>query len=175
MPCDSSTVAIYVNDTLRVALQDDNISEAAYGPAYAGESAGLDLYNAGPECAIPPFCNHRDDTPVKTLVPTGLRIALPSGTVALLRERGSITKTPLKLRAGVIDKNFTGEIFVNLVNLSLKEYKIASGAKLPVQLVVVDCINQFEVVDKTEYSNLTKGSRRKVGQVGSSDKNALEA
>ena len=41
--------------------------------------------------------------------------------------------------------------------------------KLPFQLVVVKCDNEFEVINEDEYLNLSQASKRKEGMVGSSD------
>ena len=97
-------------------------------------------------------------------------MSVPKGYVALIQERGSVTKTPLKVRAGVIDSGYTGEVFVNCINTGNENYTISKGNKLPFQIVVVKCENQFEVVSDGEYLDFTSSSRRKEGQVGSSDK-----
>ena len=87
-------------------LHAHGIEALSYKPAYDGESAGLDLYNAGPEIKI--FGRNKwvafGEEP--TLVPTGVKIALPSNTVGLIKERGSIVKTGLFIRAGVIDPGY---------------------------------------------------------------------
>jgi dUTP pyrophosphatase len=139
----------------------------SYVPAYSGESAGLDLYNSGPSVTIKSVKDFTYQN--KVLIPTGLRIIVPEGYVALIQERGSITKTPLKVRAGVIDRGYTGEIFVNAVNVSQNEYTLQQHQKLPFQLVVVKCDNHFQEIKKQEYLNLTSENLRKDGIVGSSD------
>ena len=98
-----------------------------------------------------------------------MRIIVPEGYVALIQERGSITKTPLKVRAGVIDRGYTGEIFVNAVNVSQNEFTLQQHQKLPFQLVVVKCDNHFQEIKEEEYLNLTSSHLRKDGIVGSSD------
>lgn len=140
-----------------------------YVPAYNGESAGLDLYNMGPEIVLQ---NHHkwtafDERP--TMIPTGVHVCLPASTVGLIKERGSITKTGLISRAGVIDPGYTGEIFVNLVNIGSKKVSIPTGAKLPVQLVVLPCLNDYETVSHEEYLKNTQDSKRLSGSLGSSD------
>jgi dUTP pyrophosphatase len=154
-------------DDLKDALEFNNIKIEDYIPAYGGESAGLDLFNAGNKFTLIP----KKDLPKNevTLIETGLKIKVPKGWVALIQERGSIVKTPLKVRAGVIDSGYTGEVFVNLVNVGSQEYTIDAYQKLPVQIVIVKCDNEFLIVNKEEYLDLTKTSERKEGQVGSSD------
>ena len=103
------------------------------------------------------------------MISTGLHVFTPRGYVTLVKERGSITKTPLKYRAGVVDEGYTGEIFVNLVNIGNEEYTIESGQKLPVQIVVVKCDNEYSEMSEEEYLTLSRLSKRKEGKVGSSD------
>ena len=160
-------VNICLMESLRFALEVNNINVKDYIPAYNGESAGLDLFNAGNRVTILPQAVLPKNN--KLLIGTGLKIKVPKGYVALVQERGSITKTPLKVRAGVIDSGYTGEVFVNLINTGSEEYTIDSNIKLPVQVVVVKCDNEFEVVNEEEYLNLSRDSSRKEGKVGSSD------
>ena len=160
-------VNICLMESLRFALQVNNINVKDYVPAYNGESAGLDLFNAGDHVTILPQSVLPKNN--KQLIGTGLKLQVPKGYVALVQERGSITKTPLKVRAGVIDSGYTGEVFVNLINTGSEEYTLDSNIKLPVQIVVVKCDNEFEVVSEEEYLNLSRDSSRKEGKVGSSD------
>ena len=160
-------VNICLMESLRFALEVNNINVKDYIPAYNGESAGLDLFNAGDRVTILPQSVLPKNN--KLLIGTGLKMRVPKGYVALVQERGSITKTPLKVRAGVIDSGYTGEVFVNLINTGSEEYTLDSNIKLPVQIVVVKCDNEFEVVGEEEYLNLSRDSSRKEGKVGSSD------
>ena len=159
-------VKICLSNQLRSILSDKGIvPEVSYIPAYGGESAGLDLYNCGQEVIVKPTSMQMK----RILIPTGIRINVPRGYVALIQERGSVTKTPLKVRAGVIDSGYTGEIFVNCINTSKHNYTIDSKIKLPFQVVVVKCDNDFQVVSEEEYLDLTSTAQRQEGQVGSSD------
>ena len=160
-------INIFINKKLKTALEKNSIDINDYIPAYNGESAGLDLFNANEDITIMPSSNMMSGQ--KTLISTGLHIIVPKGWVALVQERGSITKTPLKLRAGVIDSGYTGEVFVNLVNVSEAEYKIKKNSKLPVQIVVVKCDNNYTIVSEDKYLDLTSESLRKEGKVGSTD------
>ena len=158
-------INFYCDHNLKNTLLANEVE--SYAPAYSGESAGLDLYNSGSSVIIKPVKDFTYQN--KVLIPTGLRIIVPEGYVALIQERGSITKTPLKVRAGVIDRGYTGEIFVNAVNVSQNEYTLQQHQKLPFQLVVVKCDNHFQEIKKQEYLNLTSENLRKDGIVGSSD------
>ena len=156
-------IKIYCNEKLSKTLESNNVKD--YVPAYEGESAGLDLYNSGEDTTVMPSLSNIKGV----MISTGLHVFTPKGYVTLIKERGSVTKTPLKYRAGVVDEGYTGEIFVNLVNISNEEYIIKKGQKLPVQIIVVKCDNQYSEIDKEEYLNLSHLSQRKSGKVGSSD------
>ena len=158
-------INFYCDENLKEALRVNEVD--SYAPAYGGESAGLDLYNSGPSIILNPVSDFSYQN--KILIPTGLRIIVPEGYVALIQERGSITKTPLKVRAGVIDRGYTGEIFVNAVNVSQDKFTLQQHQKLPFQIVVVKCDNHFQEIQEEEYLNLTSSHLRKDGIVGSSD------
>tara|TARA_B100001287_G_C22456501_1_gene423009 strand:- start:221 stop:706 length:486 start_codon:yes stop_codon:yes gene_type:complete len=160
-------INICLTEKLRFALKVNNIDVKDYIPAYNGESAGLDLFNSGDKVTILPQSVLPKNN--KMLIGTGLKMQVPRGYVALIRERGSITKTPLKVRAGVIDSGYTGEVFVNLINTGSEEFILDPNVKLPVQVIVVKCDNQFSIVDEEEYLNITESSQRKQGKIGSSD------
>lgn len=164
-------VKISINDKLKSVLEANSINVKDYVPAYNGESAGLDLYNTGENIYVMSAgSKYISRTPdLKILIPTGLRVSIPKGYVGLIQERGSIIKTPLKVRAGVIDSGYTGEVFVNCVNVTKNEFNIGKGSKLPFQLVVVKCDNEFEVISEEEYLNLSSNTTRKDGKIGSSD------
>lgn len=157
-------IKINCSTKLCKVLEENNID--SYGPSYNGESAGLDLYNCGSDVIIKSIHNNENQ---KTLISTGIKMLVPKGYVALVQERGSITKSSLKVRAGVIDSGYTGEVFVNLVNLSKEDKIIYEGEKLPVQIVTVKCDNHYECISEEEYINVSSDARRKEGKIGSSD------
>ena len=160
-------IKIFCNENLKSVLKDNNVEN--YTPAYDGESAGIDLYNCGDDVIIKPIKEFNGEKLSYTLINTGIHLLVPKGYVALVKERGSIVKNTLKARAGVIDSGYTGEVFVNLVNLSNEDKIINQGEKLPVQIVVVKCDNHFTIIDEEEYLKLSDRSLRKQGKVGSSD------
>lgn len=188
-----SKVHLLLSAALKDALGTDGIQLEDYRPAYDGESVGLDLYNAGDRLIIPPVGKLRNfaeleahpempnpqtwlDMPesarkaiFKRLMPTGIKSIIPRGYVGIIMERGSVTKTPVKVRAGVIDPGYTGEIFVNMVNISDVPYVLEPGQKSPFQLVIQKVTTDFEVIDASEYERLTSTSTRGEGQIGSSD------
>lgn len=119
-------------------------------PAYAtGHSAGMDLLAAL-------------DAPLtlgvgaRTLVPTGLSIALPAGYEAQIRPRSglafkngvTVLNTP-----GTIDADYRGEIKVILANLGQEPFLIERGMRVA-QMVVAkyECVAWEPVasLDETE-------------------------
>lgn len=178
----SIEIPFHTNRELIDTLIANNILLCDYKPAYAGESVGLDLYNTSTESIVIPSMTA--DLPesldsstrqalkkrrVKTLIPTGLFFALPRNYMALIKERGSITKTPLIARAGVIDPGYTGEVFVNMINTSKSDWIIEPQSKLPVQIVIVPVATSFKPLIKSEYDALTASSARGEGHIGSSN------
>ena len=176
-------IPIYLNQNLKNTLQTNDIKFKDYMPAYGGESVGLDLFYTGTEKLIVlPVITYtpnmhpeailfeENKARTKTLIPTGLHIALPKGYGAFIMERGSITKTPLKVRAGVIDPGYTGEIFVNIVNLSQEKWIVEPQSKTPFQLVVMPVETMYQILDtEADYLEATQAAKRKEGMVGSSD------
>ena len=118
-------------------------------PAYATEqSAGVDLK----ACLEAPVVLQPLQ---RTLVPTGLYIALPKGFEAQVRPRSglalkhgiTVLNTP-----GTIDADYRGEIRVILVNLSDQPFEIVPGERIA-QMVIARHEQvqweQVEVLDET--------------------------
>mgnify|MGYP002637468659 CR=1 FL=1 len=118
-------------------------------PNYETElSAGLDLR-----------ANISEDIELKslerTLVPTGLFIALPKGTEAQIRPRSGLAfKHGLTVlnSPGTIDADYRGELKVLLVNLSSEPFVIKNGERVAQMVVAkheqVDW-NEVEILDDT--------------------------
>ncbi|MBO5699325.1 MAG: dUTP diphosphatase [Bacteroidaceae bacterium] len=119
-------------------------------PTYATEqSAGMDLRaNLDVPIVLRPL--------ERTLVPTGLHIALPVGFEAQVRPRSglaikkgiTVLNTP-----GTIDADYRGEIKVILVNLSNEDFVIEDGERIA-QMVVArhETVEwqSVEILDETE-------------------------
>jgi len=118
-------------------------------PAYATEqSAGMDLKaNLKEPVVLQPL--------QRTLVPTGLFIALPKGYEAQVRPRSglaikhgiTVLNTP-----GTVDADYRGEVCVILVNLSQEPFEIVPGERIA-QMVIARHEQveweQVEVLDET--------------------------
>lgn len=159
---------IYLDPKLEKILIDKGINPEDYRPAYGGESVGLDLYYTGEDTIITPYDR-------KKLLPTGLYVALPRNRMGEILERGSIIKTSVTKRAGVVDPGYTGEVFVNLVciesvnELGTSSLALKHGDKLPVQMVIVVVETGYKKVTLDEYKTLTSNAQRLENKTGSSD------
>ena len=118
-------------------------------PSYAYEGdAGLDL-RASESVDLKPF--------ERTLVSTGLAIAIPDGYAGFIQPRSglaireglSLVNTP-----GLIDAHYRGELKVILINLdSSHVIHIERGeriAQLVIQKVPIVHLNEVEELDKTD-------------------------
>ena len=92
----------------------------------------------------------------RTLVPTGLSIALPAGYEAQVRPRSGLAlkKGVTVLNSpGTIDADYRGEIRVILINLSAEEFVIEDGERIA-QMVIARHEQaeweEVEVLDETE-------------------------
>ncbi|KLN60680.1 deoxyuridine 5'-triphosphate nucleotidohydrolase [Kiloniella spongiae] len=105
-------------------------------PTYATpQSAGMDLLAAieNPIELVPGD---------RLLVPTGLKIALPSGYEAQIRPKSGLAlKHGITLvnTPGTIDADYRGEIGVIMINLGKETFIIERGAKIA-QMVIAPCI-----------------------------------
>ena len=124
-------------------------------PAYQSEhAAGLDLLAAVPSASpmtIAPGA--------RTLVPTGLAIALPAGFEAQVRPRSglaarhglSILNSP-----GTIDADYRGEIQVLLVNLGNESAVVSRGMRIA-QLVIAPVV-RADIVEVATLDRTPRGS-----------------
>ncbi len=130
-------------------------------PAYATEqSAGVDLKALLTEpVVLQPL--------ERTLVPTGLYIALPKGYEAQVRPRSGLAAkhgiTVLN-SPGTIDADYRGEIRVILVNLSQQPFEIVPGERIA-QMVIA----RHEQVEWEEVDQLDD-TQRGAGGFGSTGK-----
>ena len=116
-------------------------------PSYATEqSAGVDLRaNITEKTVLQPL--------QRTLVPTGLYIALPKGFEAQVRPRSglaikhgiTVLNTP-----GTIDADYRGEIKVILVNLSDQPFEILPGERIAQMVIARHETVQWEETDSLD-------------------------
>lgn len=120
-------------------------------PAYATAlSAGMDLRaNIDSPITLRPL--------ERSLVPTGIYIALPPGHEAQIRPRsGLATKHGITVinSPGTVDADYRGELRVSLVNLSNEPFTIEDGERIA-QMIVA----RHETVEWTEIETLDETER----------------
>lgn len=106
------------------------LDEGAYMPERAHPTdAGMDLRT--PKPAYVPARG-------SSVIDTGVHVALPSGTVGMLKSKSGLNVSAGLVGEGVIDEGYTGSIRVKLYNHSDEPYRFSRGDKVT-QLVVMPC------------------------------------
>ena len=132
------------------------LSDRAQIPARMTDgSAGYDLH-ASADAVIPAAAISASGTVDigRCLVPLGLSIKLPIGTVGRIAARSGLsTKFNIEVGAGWIDSDFRGEVMVELKNLSSADYNITAGDRIA-QLILLKTLEADLVVsDKLESTS----------------------
>ena len=101
-------------------------------------SAGYDVYSIE-ELVIPPGG--------QAIIPTGLSIAVPEGTYGRIAPRsGLAVKHAIGVGAGVIDRDYRGEVKVVLFNHHPSKYFLVHTGDRIAQLIL-ECIHCPDVVE----------------------------
>lgn len=124
-------------------------------PSYATlHSAGLDLVAAIEKDIIL--------NPLKrSLIPTGIAIALPNGFEAQVRPRsGLAVKHGLTVlnAPGTIDADYRGEIFIPLINLGEEPFIITRGMRIAQMIISQYTKIEWNVTSELPQSN-TRGDK----------------
>ena len=130
-------------------------------PAYATpQSAGVDLKaNLEASITLQPL--------QRTLVPTGLFIALPAGFEAQVRPRsGLVAKHGITVlnTPGTIDADYRGEIKVILVNLSQEPFEIVPGERIAQMVIARHEQVEWEEVDELDATERGAGGFGSTGK-----------
>jgi dUTP pyrophosphatase len=124
-------------------------------PAYqTADAAGLDLLAAVPEDAPLQLAAGRH-----ALVPTGLKIALPSGFEAQVRPRSGLAAkhaVTVLNAPGTIDADYRGEIGVLLINHGAEPFTIRRGERIA-QLVIAP-VSRADLVATAVLPETARGS-----------------
>ena len=135
---------------------------AAHLPVYSTEGdAGADLTSVA-EVTLAPG--------ERALVPTGIALALPPGTVGLVHPRSGLAArhgVTVVNAPGTIDSGYRGEVHVNLVNLDPREaFTVRVGDRIA-QLVVQHYVHaSFEVADSLPESTRGETGHGSTGGFG---------
>lgn len=139
---------------VRVPVPLRRVRPEAVLPAYATNGdAGADLASAQ-EVTLAPG--------ERALVPTGIALALPPGTVGLVHPRSGLAARhgiSIANAPGTVDSGYRGEILVNLINLDPREsFTVKVGDRIA-QLVV----QEFLHADFAEVDSLPDSDRGDTG------------
>mgnify|MGYP003632307935 CR=1 FL=1 len=114
------------------------------------EAAGYDLYAS-------------NDTPIpitrqsgRAIIPTGIQISLPSGTYGRVAPRsGLAVKSGLSVGAGVIDRDYTGEVMVLIFNHGDEDFVVPPGMRIA--QLVIERITTPEIVELDSIGGTSRG------------------
>ncbi|MCC6152520.1 MAG: dUTP diphosphatase [Candidatus Hydrogenedentes bacterium] len=143
-----------VSRTISVRISKDSSCDDLPLPSYETEhAAGMDLRAAVKEpVTLEPGA--------RTLVPTGLRIALPEGYEAQIRPRSglalkhgiSLPNTP-----GTIDADYRGEIGIIMINLGQETVVIRRGDRIAQMIIAPVTKAEWEVCDSLDETARGEG------------------
>ena len=135
-----------------IDLKIKKLSESAVIPEYKTDGAsGMDL-SSTERVTLMPF--------ERKLVPTGLAIQLEQGFEAQLRPRsGTSIKHGLTLIncVGTIDSDYTGEIFIPMINLSSTPYTIEIGERVAQMVIARYTSVGVKIVDELDETERGSG------------------
>ena len=109
------------------------------------EAAGYDIYTPSP-IIIPAWS--------RSLVSTGLRFVIPHGCYARIAPRSGLSLLGLDIAAGVIDRDYCGEVKIMVVNNSNTELEIPTGSRFcqvvleKIQTPMIRLLNSSDVTTK---------------------------
>lgn len=151
------------NLKINIKILDTRLGDVIPLPRYATEgSAGLDLR----------ACLESDKTlfpQCTTLIPTGLAIHIqdPNLAAVLLPRSGLAHHHDIVLGnlVGLIDSDYTGQIFVSCWNRGSVAYKLKVGERIA-QMVFVPIVQaEFEIVESFETTKRGSGGFGSTGSV----------
>jgi dUTP pyrophosphatase len=152
-----------VTEAERVPVAVRRLHPDAGVPAYSTDGdAGADLTSVA-ELTLAPG--------ERALVPTGIAVALPPGTVGLVHPRSGLAArhgVTVVNAPGTVDSGYRGEILVNLVNLDPREpFTVHVGDRIA-QLVVQAYLHaDFDVTDSLPGSARGETGHGSTGGFGS--------
>lgn len=110
------------------------------------EDAGFDL-SSDEDFTIEPWS--------KYLVSSGICFTVPQGTYGQIAPRSGMSMKGVFVNAGVIDRNYTGEVKILLFNMTSEPLAFKQGDRVAQLIVkkienpkVVDCINGLQSTDR---------------------------
>lgn len=123
-----------MSHSLKVQLRSENATVPTKGSSTA---AGYDIYSSE-DCTI--------DAQGQGLVSTDISFTVPVGTYGRIAPRsGLAVKHGIQTGAGVVDRDYTGEVKIVLFNHSKKNFEIKKGDRIA-QLILEKIVDDAEIV-----------------------------
>jgi dUTP pyrophosphatase len=101
----------------------------------------------------------------RSLVSTGIAITVPKNTYGRIAPRSGLAfKHGIDVLAGVIDRDYTGEVKVILLNTGTSDFQVDIGdriAQLVIEVIMLPSILQVDNLPETTRSSLGFGSTGK--------------
>lgn len=146
------------------------LTENAYTPVKAtSQSAGYDLFSAYDYSVSP-----QD----KQLVKTDLAIKIPDGCYGRIAPRSGLALNyHIDIGAGVIDRDYRGNVGIVIFNHSKKYFKINKGdriAQLVCEKIIEPQLIEVDVLDPTDRNDRGFGSTGGISVFGNNDHLLLE-
>ena len=156
----------YEEETPQVRVQ--KLHEEAKMPVRAhATDAGMDLFFCPPPNNLIPNQSESITPHGSSVLPTGLKIEVPEGYMLEIKNKSGIaSKRGLLVGACVVDRGYTGEIFVNLHNPSDRCQTLHAGDKIA-QAVFVKITTDLVLVEaESIYDSETSRGDGALGSTG---------
>ena len=141
---------------IKILRQNAKLPKRAYP-----DDAGLDFFYCGENdepITIRPMGN--------AVIPTGVSIEVPEGHMLEMKNKSGVAaKRQLLVGSCVIDRGYTGEIFVNLNNVGTSVQIIEPGQKVAQGVFVKISYPELIIIEPDQ--NLYEKSDRQEGSLGS--------
>lgn len=106
------------------------------------------------------ICSYNDYeircSPSRTLIETKISITVPKGTYGRIAPRSGLSCKHIHVGAGVIDRDYTGEIKVLLYNLNTSSYFIKKGDRIA--QLILEKIESCQVEEVVELTSSDRGA-----------------
>ena len=152
----------------KMKVRVQRVHENAKMPVRAHNTdAGMDLFF----CPAPkPELDNQIETVLpfgSSVIPTGLKIEVPEGYMLEIKNKSGIaSKRGLIVGACVVDRGYTGEIFVNLHNVTHRNQTLHEGDKIAQAVFVKVETNVLLVEAEDIYDTTTSRGEGALGSTG---------
>ena len=132
-------------------LKYKRVTDNAFAPIKADSaSAGFDLKSAYHHVILP--------TGRSTVIQTDLQIDIPDGCYGRIASRSSLSVlNNIHVIAGVIDRNYRGNISVCVINLSNDSYRVQKGEKIG--QLILEKIAYANIIEVDQLSETERGDK----------------